>query len=112
MKIPRRVRRSLGYGVYGFGDYGQNPFQPNFTVCKFEGGTANCPSEYVKEFSGSRLSDFIPEFQGISDIMGDNPIVGVVAGIGVAIALECILRRPLLEMVTLGKMKVSRHRRK
>jgi len=37
--------KSIGYGVYG-----QGPFQPDFTVCKKEGGTANCPSEYVKEF--------------------------------------------------------------
>lgn len=36
---------SGGFGV-------SNPFQPNFTVCKSEGGTANCPAEYVKEFSG------------------------------------------------------------
>jgi hypothetical protein len=28
------------------------PFGPNFTVCKSEGGSATCPSEYVKEFSG------------------------------------------------------------
>jgi len=39
------MRRSIGFGVYG-----ENPFQPNFVVCKFEGGTANCPKEYVKEF--------------------------------------------------------------
>lgn len=33
----------------GFG----GPFDPNFTVCKSEGGQADCPSEYVKEFSPS-----------------------------------------------------------
>ena len=39
------MSKSIGYGVYGSG-----PFQPDFTVCKSEGGTANCPAEYVKEF--------------------------------------------------------------
>lgn len=36
--------------VSRFGHYGQ--FKALFPVCKSEGGTANCPSEYVKEFSG------------------------------------------------------------
>lgn len=35
---------------------GDNPFVPEFKMCKSEGGTANCPSEYVREFSG--ISDY------------------------------------------------------
>jgi hypothetical protein len=63
------MRKSIGYGAYGFvpdfsackfenGSYncppglGDGIFAPDFTVCKSEGGTADCPSEYVKEFSG------------------------------------------------------------
>ena len=43
--------------MYTYSAYGQSPFQPNFTVCKSEGGTANCPSEYVKEFGQYSVED-------------------------------------------------------
>ena len=36
------------YLFHGF----NGPFDPNFTVCKKEGGPTVCLPEYVKEFSG------------------------------------------------------------
>lgn len=41
--------------------FGQSIWQPDFKVCKSEGGTFNCPKEYTKEFSGlNGLSDTVP----------------------------------------------------
>lgn len=97
-----RRRKSLGYGAYG-----QSPFQPNFIVCKSEGGTANCPSEYVKEFSGSRLADFIPEFAGLSDLLANRGTLaaGAVFGLGVAIVGEMLFKKPIVNIVTGGLLK-------
>ena len=63
------MRKSIGYGVYG-----EDVFAPDFIVCKSEGGTANCPSEYVKEFSG------------LGDLLSNKAVlVGVAAAVAGAI---------------------------
>lgn len=65
--------------------YGQ--WQPNFKVCKSEGGNFNCPSEYVREF-------------GAWPTPTDNPLLfGVVAGVLGSVALELVTKKSVAKLL-------------